>query len=153
MSGISDPEVVNGPMFREVACDSDWEAALAVRVAVFVDEQGGPRDEEPDRYDPKCRHFVVESEGRIVGAARLYPFSPDIGKIGRIALLPEVRGRGWGRLLLRFMMERTREAGFGVALLDAQTHLLAFYEAEGFAAEGEVFLDGGIPHRRMRRAL
>ena len=26
--------------------------------------------------------------------------------------MPEVRGRGWGRLLLRFMMERAREAGY-----------------------------------------
>jgi predicted GNAT family N-acyltransferase len=134
---------------------AEWEAALAVRIAVFVHEQGGPADEEPDRYDPQCRHFLVETEGRIVGVARLYPFSPEdgIAKIGRIALLPEVRSRGWGRVLLRYMMDRAWDAGYRVAILDAQTYLLAFYEAEGFVAEGEVFLDGGIPHRRMRRDL
>ena len=143
------------PYIREVQSDEDWQAALAVRIAVFVDEQSGPADEEPDQYDVRCRHFVVEAEGRIVGAARLFPYDPGagIGKIGRIALLPDVRGRGWGRLLLRFMMDQAREAGYTIALLDAQTYLLAFYEAEGFVAEGDVFMDGGIPHRRMRRPL
>jgi predicted GNAT family N-acyltransferase len=143
------------PIIREVQSEEDWQAAIAVRIAVFVDEQGGPADEEPDRYDPQCRHFVVESAGCIVGTARLFPYDPaaGIGKIGRIALLPEVRGRGWGRLLLRYMMVRTREAGYTVAMLDAQTHATGFYEAEGFVAEGEVFMDGGIPHRRMRRRL
>lgn len=143
------------PALREVQTAGEWESALAVRIAVFVDEQGGPADDEPDRYDPECRHFVVEAAGHIVGTARLFPYDPEagIGKIGRIALLPEVRGRGWGRLLLKFMLDRAREAGYTVAILDAQTYLLAFYEAEGFVAEGEVFMDGGIPHRRMRRRL
>ncbi len=143
------------PVFREAKTDSDWQAALVVRVAVFVDEQGGPAEDEPDRYDPECRHFVVEAKGRVVGTARLFPYDPEAGvaKIGRIALVREVRGRGWGRLLVRSMMERAREAGFRVAMLDSQTHAIGFYEAEGFVTEGEVFMDGGIPHRRMRRAL
>jgi predicted GNAT family N-acyltransferase len=38
-------------------------------------------------------------------------------------------------------------------VLNAQTHALGFYQRHGFVAEGGVFLDAGIEHRRMRRVL
>nr|NIR61581.1 GNAT family N-acetyltransferase [Gammaproteobacteria bacterium] len=37
--------------------------------------------------------------------------------------------------------------------LNAQTSAVPFYQARGFMAEGEVFMEAGIPHRRMRRRL
>jgi predicted GNAT family N-acyltransferase len=37
--------------------------------------------------------------------------------------------------------------------LHAQVQALPFYEKAGFRAEGEVFDEAGIPHRRMRKAL
>jgi predicted GNAT family N-acyltransferase len=39
------------------------------------------------------------------------------------------------------------------AYLGAQSHATGFYEKLGFAAFGDEFLDAGIPHRHMRRAL
>jgi ElaA protein len=39
------------------------------------------------------------------------------------------------------------------ARLGSQSHATGFYEKLGFVVEGDEFLDAGIPHRRMRRAL
>ena len=40
----------------------------------------------------------------------------------------------------------------GTVVLDAQSHLTHVYERHGFVADGDEFLDDGIPHTPMRRA-
>ena len=141
------------PCIRPAAGYAEFHAALAVRVAVFVEEQGGPADEEPDAWDWAARHFLVLSEGEAVGTARLYHVESGVAKIGRVALLPEYRGRGWGERLLRTLLESAEALGYREAVLDAQSVAVPFYERFGFGAEGEEFSDAGIPHRRMRLRL
>jgi predicted GNAT family N-acyltransferase len=142
--------VSSDPVIRPVANHEELLAALAVRVAVFVEEQGGPRDEEPDMWDPGARHFVVMDQGRVVGTARLYYPAFGVGKIGRVALLPSYRRRGWGRALMRTVLEHARALNLAAVVLDAQTAAAPLYESFGFMAAGEEYLDAGIPHRRMR---
>jgi predicted GNAT family N-acyltransferase len=55
--------------------------------------------------------------------------------------------------LLRELIAIAAERGMSEVVLNAQTRALKFYETHGFAAEGEVFLDAGIPHQRMRKSL
>ena len=54
---------------------------------------------------------------------------------------------------MRDALARAAARGFTVAILDAQVPVISFYERLGFAAEGPVFDDAGIPHRRMTRPL
>jgi predicted GNAT family N-acyltransferase len=138
------------PTIRPIRDYLEFQAALDVRIAVFVDEQGGPLSDEPDAWDTAARHFVVVSGEKIVGTARLYQVEEGAAKIGRVALLPEYRGRGWGAELLKTLLLQARALGFREAMLDAQTHACPFYERFGFRAVGEEFLDAGIPHRQMR---
>jgi predicted GNAT family N-acyltransferase len=140
------------PEIRPVVGHEELLAALEVRVRVFVEEQHGPLEDEPDAWDAAAGHFIVFWEGRAVGAARLYQPRWGVGKIGRVALLPECRGRGWGAQLVEALLARARALGLRVVVLDAQTAALPFYERFGFTAEGEEFMDAGIPHRRMRLA-
>jgi predicted GNAT family N-acyltransferase len=72
------------------------------------------------------------------------------GQLGRIALLPAYRGRGWGGRLVEVLLGHARALGLTRLVLDAQTQSVAFYERFGFAPEGPEFDDAGIPHRRMR---
>jgi predicted GNAT family N-acyltransferase len=77
-----------------------------------------------------------------------------VGKIGRVCVLPEARGTGLGAELIRESLEELgRQPGVTMAYLGAQSRATGFYEKLGFAVEGEEFLDAGIPHRHMRRAL
>ena len=138
--------VDSGPEIRPIRGPEEFAEALQVRVLVFVAEQGGPLTDEPDARDDAARHWVVLEGGRIVGTARVYEPEPGVAKIGRVALLPEVRGRGWGALLMETLLAECR----GEVILDAQVHVIPFYQRLGFAAEGDEFLDAGILHRRMR---
>lgn len=137
------------PEIRPVRSHAEYLAALQVRIAVFVTEQGGPLADEPDAWDPDARHFVVVFAGRVVGAARVYHPQPGITKLGRICLLPEYRSRGWGWLLVQALIRYAQSLGNQPLVLDAQTYALSFYERFGFRPVGEEFLEGGILHRRM----
>jgi len=124
--------------------------ASAIREAVFVAEQGVPRELELDDVDARCVHALARLEdGRAVGTGRLLPE----GHIGRMAVLAEWRGRGVGGALLEGLVEQARTRGMQMIALSAQTHALGFYRRYGFSAEGEVYLEAGIPHQAMTRIL
>jgi predicted GNAT family N-acyltransferase len=133
---------------RRVTTDAERRQCYAVRFAVFVNEQRVPPDEEMDALDDTATHYLVEDGGRIVGTARLLDLGDRTCKIGRVALLPDCRGRGIGAELMRRVMADAF-ARFDAIVLDAQVSVIPFYERLGFVAEGPVFLDAGIDHRRM----
>lgn len=141
--------MLNRPEIRPVQSPTEYLAALQVRIAVFVTEQGGPLSDEPDAWDPAARHFVVIEAGEVIGTARVYQPYPETTKLGRICLLPEFRSHGWGDLLMRTLLQDAKTLGNPQIILDAQTYALSFYERFGFQPVGEEFLDGGIPHQRM----
>ena len=119
---------------------------LAIRMEVFVVEQKVPEDEEQDEWDETARHFLALVDGQRAATARAVAKAPGIVKIGRVAVRAPYRGTGLGARLMRAV-----EAEYpGAALiLDAQLQALNFYAKLGYVAEGPMFDDAGIPHRRM----
>ena len=119
---------------------------LAIRYAVFVEEQGVPPELERDAHDPGALHLLArESGGRPVATARLLLD----GHIGRMAVLAPWRGRGIGTAMLRELLRIGADRGIGTFVLNAQCEAESFYRRLGFEPEGEVFKDAGIDHRRM----
>ncbi|NMB00495.1 MAG: GNAT family N-acetyltransferase [Firmicutes bacterium] len=132
--------------------DQEFAAALQLRISVFVDEQKVPLEEEHDSFDQVAQHFGVFVEGRLVGTGRLVR-EDNLGRIGRLAILPKFRGLRLGSGLVSFIVETGKHQGIGEFVLGAQLQAIPFYEQLGFTAEGEVFQDGGIPHRTMRYVI
>jgi predicted GNAT family N-acyltransferase len=130
-----------------------WEEARAhavpIRFAVFVEEQGVPREIELDEQDALSIHVIAYEGSHAVGTARLLPD----GHIGRMAVLKQWRGRGIGGQILNALMDEARARGHREALLSAQVHATAFYRSHGFVEEGAEYLEAGIAHRDMRRRL
>lgn len=122
---------------------------MALRVAVFVDEQQVPADIEVDEYDATATHIIALRDGDVVGVMRIV-YLPEHAKFGRVAVAASARGNGIATSMMRFAMERARERGETRFYLTAQTDKLPLYERLGFAAFGEVFEDGGMPHLSMR---
>ncbi|MEE9142872.1 MAG: GNAT family N-acetyltransferase [Gammaproteobacteria bacterium] len=133
---------------------ADWktneEAIRSVRDAVFVREQNIPAFCEYDGCDPTCVHVVANgTDGGTIGTGRL---SED-GRIGRIAVVASHRGSGVGRAMLEQLIRTASDNGLDQVFLHAQTVAVRFYEQLGFVAEGPVFDEDGIPHRRMAKQL
>lgn len=140
----------DGVTVRPAHWPVDRDRLTLVREAVFVVEQGVPRELEWDGEDAGASHWLAEDgNGNPVGVGRLLP----TGQVGRMAVLPAWRGCGVGRRLLAAALDNARERGFTEVWLNAQTSALPFYTAQGFVAEGGEFDEAGIPHRRMRLTL
>ncbi|NAZ38290.1 GNAT family N-acetyltransferase [Rubellimicrobium sp. CFH 75288] len=130
----------------------DLGACLAIRRRVFIEEQGVAEALEIDGLDGEAIHLLAREGGRAIGTARLL-LRGEVGKIGRVAVLPEARGRGAGAALMEAALEVLRARGARQARLGSQVHAIPFYERLGFRAEGPVYDDAGIPHRDMTRPL
>ena len=132
-----------------IAQTRDIALCRLLRRVVFIEEQGVSEADEVDDLDDEAIHLLACDEGRGVGTARLL-VSGDTGKIGRVCVLPEGRGRGIGAGLIRAGVAVFRaKGGLATVMLGAQTHALGFYEALGFQPVGEIYDDAGIPHREM----
>lgn len=134
--------------------DGGWSdlqtAACPIREAVFVQEQQVPAELEWDEFDPLSRHVIARNvEGEVVGTGRLLPD----GHIGRMAVLPDWRGREVGSALFERLLQLAQAARMPKLELHAQTHAASFYARYGFVSEGSEFMEAGIPHIRMMRAL
>ncbi|OAH99568.1 GCN5 family acetyltransferase [Methylomonas methanica] len=128
----------------------DFEDIRYVRNLVFVVEQQIPLEVEFDELDPDCHHFLVRDlDYRPIATCRL---SPE-GKVGKMAVLCEWRGQGVGESLLRATIDKARNLGLTSVTANAQLSALGFYQRFGFAAEGEVFGEAGIPHQAIRLML
>lgn len=137
----------------DIAPTRDIATCRMLRRRVFIEEQGVSEADELDDLDDEAIHLLATLDGRPVGSARLL-LRGDTGKIGRVCVLAEVRGRGLGAALIRAALDEfRRHPGLTQAKLGAQTHALGFYENLGFTAIGPVYQDAGIPHRDMVTGL
>ena len=134
----------------------DGEPLLrAIREAVFMREQHVPAKLEWDGMDESCRHaLALNTKGDAIGCGRL---SPPQGRtparVGRLAVLPEWRGRKVGTALLEALLEHARSMHYPEVLAYAQVSAAPFYRRFGFEEEGETFMDADIPPVRMHLKL
>lgn len=126
------------------------QACLRIRLLVFVEEQKVPHDLEVDGLDPDCTHFLAtDPDGNEVGTARMRVTEDGQVKAERVAVLLSARGTGVGADLMAALEIEAQTRGFSQVILSAQMSALPFYERRGYVANGPVFDDAGIPHRKM----
>lgn len=119
-----------------------------IRGEVFIIEQAVPWEEEFDDADKTADLFNAYVQEDAVGTARL------VGqKVGRVALLKPYRSKGIGKHLMYEVEKHAADKGIETLQLAAQTAVLSFYEACGYRAYGETFLDANIPHRMMEKRI
>lgn len=135
---------------RPASWQEDHDALAAIREQVFMQEQSVPAELEWDDEDDDALHLLaVNSEMAPIGTARML----KDGHIGRVAVVPQWRGRGVATTMMQQLHKIATSQGHDEVFLDAQVDALPFYEGLGYIAVGEVFMDAGIPHRHMRCAL
>ena len=126
----------------------DGETLLRqVREAVFMREQGVGAELECDGLDEACQHVLaINKKGQAIACGRI----TAQGKIGRMAVLPEWRGKQVGSAVLEALLSAVHGRELVHIELAAQTQVTGFYVRHGFVTVGEVFMDAGIPHIMMR---
>jgi predicted GNAT family N-acyltransferase len=137
---------------RRAAGPAETEAALGLRYRVFCGEQGVGLEADQDGLDQEALHLVAVDGERLVGTCRLL-FADDVARLGRMAVEPDARGRGIGAAVLEEAERESRAAGVARIRLHAQIAARSLYERGGFEQVGAVFLEEGIPHLTMEKAL
>ena len=144
------------PFTVSLVCWHDAEPLLrAVREAVFMREQGVTAVLEWDGLDEACRHaLALNAKGDAIGCGRIVPPTDKTpARIGRIAVLPEWRGKMVGTGVLEALLDYARDMKYPQVTVHAQVQALPFYHRFNFEAEGKEFLDADIPHIKMRLRL
>lgn len=135
-----------------LASGKDIDICLRLRWTVYVEEQGVRPSDEVDLHDRKgAVHALARFDGIPCGTGRFIFARPGLAKIQRMAVIDDLRNRGVGHALLRFLEAEAVRRGARRFTLDAQVQARPFYEKAGYTASGEVFDDAGIPHIRMDR--
>lgn len=133
---------------RPAADAGEIQQALAIRRQVFVAEQGLFRDSDEDQHDQEAIHLVAEIEGRIVGTVRLYCREKGTWVGGRLAVLPQYRGRVGSLLVKRAVVEAERQ-GAEVFLAQVQAQNEQFFHRLGWRTAGEKEIIFGREHVPM----
>ncbi|RJQ78258.1 GNAT family N-acetyltransferase [Amycolatopsis panacis] len=124
-------------------------AILRLRAEVFVVEQDcAYADLDGRDLHSDTRHlWLAGDDGDLLAYLRVLADPGGVGRIGRVVTARAARGRGLAARLMAAALEHAT----GEFVLDAQVYAQSLYARFGFVAEGDEFLEDGIPHRTMRR--
>lgn len=145
---------------RLVSGTDDLVAHLAVRRAVFVDEQQVFARSDHDHHDddPATLHVLGLVDGVPAGTVRLFPL-PGAGpgepdwQGDRLAVLPPYRSAGLGAPLVRFAVAAAGAYGGRRMLAHVQPPNRTFFRRLGWSQQGAPEIYVGLPHLRMEIAL
>ena len=85
----------------KVETNDELRRCMEIRRTVFIEEQNVPEVEEIDDHDhlgdPVADHFLFLKNGIPVGTVRCLKKGGGVLKVGRVAVLKEARGGGYGK--------------------------------------------------------
>ncbi|WP_422738979.1 GNAT family N-acetyltransferase [Micromonospora sp. WMMD729] len=122
---------------------------LKLRIDVFVVEQNCPYPELDGRdVEPGTRHVWLTDGDAPLAYLRILADPDGVARIGRVVVAPAARGGGHAGRLMAAALDLV---GDRPSVLEAQSHLVAFYARHGFTVSGPEYVEDGIPHTPMRR--
>ena len=126
---------------------SEVENIFSLRSEVFVVEQDCVY-QDIDGKDQKAKHVLGKKDGEIVAYARIFKPGEYFkeASFGRAVVKKTERGKGVGDELVKNCLENITEEEIKIS---AQSYLKGFYGKHGFKAEGNEYLEDGIPHTAM----
>jgi predicted GNAT family N-acyltransferase len=140
---------------RIITTQAEFDDALRVRHEVFVDEQGVSPALEMDEFDQlsAATHAIALRGEHVVAVGRCRVIDATTAKLERVAVLKSERGKGTGRALTLFLEGIAKRRGINQMQLHSQQSARGFYEKVGYSAYGTPFVEAGIDHIAMRKAL
>ncbi len=131
--------------------EADIAACMHIRRKVFIEGQGVPEEIEADGKENECDHYILKIDGFAAGTARVR-YLGEKSKIQRVAILDEYQGKGFGKKLMEYMMDKICNEGKAeIMALSAQSHAISFYESLGFIVSSEEYMEAGILHKDMQK--
>ena len=120
--------------------------AHRIRYEVFVIGQNCPEELEWE-FEEESTHFLLIENDIPLASARHRKTEKGY-KLERFAVLSQARGKGYGMLILKAILEDIKESN-ELKYMHAQEQVITFYEKVGFEKSGNIFEEAGIMHYKM----
>lgn len=133
---------------RLVKNKKELEEVYKIREIVFIKEQNVPKNIEIDKFDKSAKHIVVLYKNKSIGCARVR-FIGGKAKLERIAVLKSSRGKGFGKMIVNYMVNYCKNKNVKEIVMNSQFYLKDYYKKFGFKPMGKTFMEAGIKHIRM----
>lgn len=136
----------------------DLSDVYYIREKVFQEELMIPKMLEEDEYDKQAEFAVVykiersldgNEKEKAVATGRVNCDGEGNYKIGRIAVLPEERGKQFGDMLVKMLINKAFALGANEVYVGAQTHAIGFYERIGFISCETEYIELNKKHLKM----
>lgn len=138
----------------KIHTQADFQQAIKIRYAVFVQEQKVPIEEEIDDFENQSIHFIAYKNKIPCGTARWRVAEKGI-KLERFAVLQNHRGKGVGSALVDAVLndiDSNSETHGKQMYLFAQLSAMKLYSHFGFQKVGILFQECNIDHYKMVRS-
>ncbi len=139
-------DIPNDILVIKVRDEQKLDEVFAIRRKVFVEEQECPPELEWE-HEEESNHFLATVCQIPAGACRWRQTEKGV-KLERFAVLPQFRGMGVGRLLVKTVLTDLPDDADYV-YLHAQLSAIGLYEKSGFQKVGPQFEEAGIQHFKM----
>ncbi len=105
-----------------------------------------------DNVDYTADHLFLEENGEVVAYLRAFKGDKE-GEVHIGRVLSVEHNKGLGTKLMNNASDYFMKNGVKSIALNSQMTAVGFYEKLGFKAVGNKFIEAGIPHIRMEKAL
>ena len=127
------------------------DGCMKIRQKVFVEEQGFKH--EFDDIDSIAYHALILDDESVIATGRLYTDDNLLYHIGRIAVLPDYRGKHIGQMVVSALEQKAVQCGGTSVSLSAQCRAANFYKKLGYTETGDIYMDEHCPHITMIKNL
>ncbi len=86
-------------------------------------------------FQKGLKYYILEENGRACGCVALEKAGPDVCYLGRLAVLPEHRNKGFGQALVNHLFEEAKKIGVRrveIGLISKHRKLKKWYKKLGF---------------------
>lgn len=106
----------------------EWDNYYRLRYLVLRKPLGQPEGSESNEGDLTGEHFALYEDDVLRAIARLDVYAPTISQVRFVAVDTSIQGKGLGKLIMKAVENRSKEAGNTKMILHARDYAIPFYE-------------------------
>ena len=129
--------------------DDELAQIHEIRRTVFIVEQSIAEEDEIVPWEDEVSQHLIIYEGDVAVATGRVLSHEGKFILGRVAVLKEHRGKGYGKLAVVELIEKALTMGAAEIEIHAQSYLVEFYQGFGFEICSEEYEEAGIMHFTM----
>ena len=137
---------------RSPQTEKEWEDYYDLRYRILREPLGQPRGSERNEGDLTGIHLALYENGVVQAITRLDQPEEKVSQVRFVAVDENLRGKGYGRLIMEAAEQKSQELGNDKMILHARDYALDFYLKIGYTNLGESYkLYDVLQHYEMEK--